>query len=223
MNGITHFLVGIIITIIVWHLLSDKWAEGRNWASKEVFSIKDHPVRMVSLLRVGITSVLAFFSHIIVDGFAIFTYHPYTNFDNLFYKIWMPSILLSAAIVLLIALKKDIRYSFGMVFSIFFDLWDHSTLRVVSHLYGGADLGSLYLHQLEWAFIDRFLAWAPVLYLNPYAAVVEIMIISALLISWYLLEQRWALPNNTNYQTNKYSFIIIAALIGLWILLGEFF
>jgi hypothetical protein len=222
MNGITHFLVGIVITLVVWRIFSDKWAEKKKWPKEMAFIINHHPIKKVSILRIVITSILAFFSHALVDGFAIFTYHPYKNFDTLFYAIWTPSLLVSAAIVLLIALKIDIRYSYGLIFALFFDLWDYSMLPLINYLSGELDLNSLYLHQFEWLFINTFLAWAPVFYLNQWASLVEVVIIGILLLSWFFLENKKPLPINMNYQPKNYLFLIIAGGIGSWILLGEF-
>lgn len=111
MNGITHFLVGIIIVIVVWHYFSDEWAEDKQWAKREVFSIKMRPITVASILRVSITSIAALFSHVLVDGFAIFTYHPSSNQYPLFNLISKLIMLIAAGIVAFFALKKDVRYA----------------------------------------------------------------------------------------------------------------
>ncbi len=218
MNGITHFLVGILIVIAVWHFLSDDWAEKRAWAMRTVFTIRSHPVTMVSLLRVTITCTLAFFSHAIIDGFAIFTYHPYKDQDILFNLIWSPSILIAAGIVAVIALRRDFRYAWGIVFSIAFDLWDYSVLRVIM-TYSDVDLSHLYLHQFEWAFIAAFLFWAPNFYQVPQAALIEITIIAIFLMLWYVLEKRSPLPEKKPFQPRPIPFTIICVLFGLWLAL----
>ncbi len=164
MNGITHFLVGILIVILVWRLFSNDWATNKEWAKRELFSIKKRPVTVVCILRISISSVASFFSHVLVDGFAIFTYHPYKDHDILFNQIWNPVILIFAGFIAFIALIKDSRYAWGIVFAAAFDLWDYSIIRVIMIFNPLIDLSPLFLHQFEWAFIDAFLSWAPNFY-----------------------------------------------------------
>lgn len=217
MNGITHFLVGIVITLMVWRIFSEKWAEKREWANKTAFSINSHPVHMVSLIRASLTIILAFFSHAIVDGFAIFTYHPYANFDILFYKIWTPTMLIAGILVFMVAVKKDVRYLYGLTFALAFDLWDYYTLPLINMLTGIQDLGFLWCHQFEWAFIHVFLSWAPVYYLEPLAAIIEIIIISILLILWYFMQRKWPLPENPEIQPKLILYLLICGFFGIWI------
>ena len=131
MNGITHFLVGIIITLFVWHIFSDEWAEERPWACKEAFTIHNIPIRPVSIIRVSLTCLGAFFSHILVDGFGGFTYHGVTNWNDPFYAVWTPILIIAAGLVAAIAIKKDARFAWGILFSVAFDLWDWNTLRTI--------------------------------------------------------------------------------------------
>jgi len=221
MNGITHFLVGIVIVLVVWHYFSDEWAENKEWAKRKVFSIKKRPVRVASILRVSIASIAAFFSHVLVDGFAIFTYHPWWDQYPLVNQISKPLMLISAGIVAFIALKKDIRYAWGIIFSAAFDLWDHSTLNVIMKLNPSLDLTPLYLHQFEWAFINTFLWWAPNFYQEPLAIIVEVVIIAILLISWGILIKKWPLPENKEIQPRLYLLVFVFILFALWFALDS--
>lgn len=222
MNGITHFLVGIVITLFIWKLFSNERFDDMEWANKEVFTLRNKPVRTISLLRIILTSIFAFFSHAIVDGFAIFTYHPYKNFDILFYRIWTPILLISGAVTFMIAIKKDIRFIYGLVFAIFFDLWDYSVLGVIESITGN-DLGMFYLHHFEWTFIDLFLSWAPVFYLEPLAAIVEVIIILTLILSWILLNKKNFMEINDEIQAKNYQLLIIGAIMLFILALGSLF
>ena len=217
MNGTTHFLVGIVIAIVVWHLFSNEWAENKEWAKREAFSLRSRPVSVVSILRVLITCTAAFFSHALVDGFAIFTYHPWKDHGILFNLIWTPVILAAGGIIAIIALKKDFRYMYGIAFALAFDLWDYSTLPIIGNLVGIEDISLYFLHHFEWAFINIFLSWAPNFYLVPAAAIVEIVIIIVLILLWYLLEKNWPMSENRDIQPNNIQFIIIIVLFAGWI------
>jgi len=221
MNGITHFLVGIVIVLVVWHFFSDEWAEDKEWARRKVFSIKNRSVSIISILRIFITSIAAFFSHAIVDGFAIFTYHPWWDQYPLFNQISKPLMLIAAAIVAFFALNKDIRYAWGIIFSAAFDLWDFSTLNVIMTINPEFNLSPLYLHRFEWAFIDIFLSWAPNFYQEPLAILVEVVIIVLLLISWVILMKKWPLPENKQIQPRFSILIILYILFALWFALDS--
>lgn len=216
MNGITHFLVGIIIVLVVWHYFSNEWAEDKVWAKRVAFSIKDHSVNFVSILRVSIASIAAFFSHALVDGFAIFTYHPqqilYPSFDLITKAIMLPS----AAIVAFIALKKDIRYAWGIIFSLAFDLWDSNTLDALMRINPSVDLRFLYAHQFEWTFGALFLYWAPVYYEEPLGFLVELVIIAILLIFYFFTAKKWPLRENEQIQPRFSLLIIVFLLFVAW-------
>lgn len=216
MNGITHFLVGIVIVVVVWHYFSDEWAENKEWAKREVFSIKKRPVTVASILRVSVTSVAAFFSHTLVDGFAIFTYHPWKDQDILFNRIWTPVTLIFAAVVAFYALKKDFRYAWGIVFAAAFDLWDYSVLRVIMSVNPALDLSPFYLHHFEWAFIDAFLSWAPNYYQEPLASIVEMVIIGVLFLLWIVLVKKWLMPENKEIQPAFWQLLIMFAAFVIW-------
>ncbi len=211
MNGLTHFLVGIIIVLVVWHYLSDKWAEDKEWANRKAFSFKNRPISVISVLRASIASVAAFFSHALVDAFSRFTYHPtkilYPSFDLITKAIMLPA----AAIVAFIALKKDVRYAWGLVFSIAFDLWDSNTLYAIMS-FVPVDLSPLMAHQFEWTFSNIFLYWAPVYYNEPIAFFVEVVLIVILFVCCYILVKKWPLPKNEQIQP-RFSLLVIAFVL----------
>ena len=203
----------------MWHILSDDWAGNKDWAKKQVFSIRSHPISVVSILRVSITCTAAFFSHAIVDGFAIFTYHPWKDQGILFNLVWTPSTLIAAGIVAIIALRKDFRFAWGIIFAIAFDLWDYSVLRVINAFNPIIDLSALQLHHFEWAFIATFLFWAPNFYQVPLAALTEIVVIAILFMFWYFIAKRWPMPKKKPIHPNTVLFIIICGAFGFWLAL----
>ena len=215
MNAITHFLIGFIITSIVWGKFSKEWAQKREWPTQEIFKIRKHSVIKVSLLRVVVTSVGAYFSHILIDGFAIFTYHPWKDHGILFNQIWTPIIILTTIFIAIYALKRDIRYSWGLVFSVMFDVWDYGVIRVIKVLKPAFDLNFLLMHQMEWWFIDTFLSWAPNFYQKPIAALVEIAIILIFFKVWMFLAKKWPLSEKKEIQPNLKEFIKIVVILAL--------
>lgn len=204
--------------LVVWHLLSDDWAEDKAWAKRQVFSIRTHPISVVSILRVTIASTAAFFSHTLVDGFAIFTYHPWKDQGIFFNQIWTPSILIAAGVVAIFALRKDFRFAWGIVFALAFDLWDYSVIRVIN-VFDPIDLSAIQLHHFEWAFIATFLFWAPNFYQLPLAALVEIVLIAILFMFWYVLAKRSPMPEKKPVHPNTVLFIIICGAFGFWLAL----
>lgn len=115
-----------------------------------------------SWLIIGIS--IAFFSHAIIDTIGtMYTYHEASPTGPLFsttvYYLWT---LLSMYLIYF-ALNEDFRYIYGIVAALFFDIWDHFVLRVISCSIDGYPEGCmnlyanrfsyLQIHNLEWEIL----------------------------------------------------------------------
>ena len=181
MNGVVHYLVGLIITLIVI-----KYSR---------IDINEPKSKKELILLMSIIFILSFFSHILVDACAHFTYHPsQSDWGDPVYTSWHFTIYLAEAIFGSFFLKTDIRYAVGMVGSIGFDLWDWSIRRPLEKYAGVTGLPSLHwmADRVENTLFHSFRS----LRNEKWALVVEIILILILFVIWRVMHDNSDLTTN---------------------------
>ena len=105
--------------------------------------------------------LLSFFSHAILDVIGtMYTYHPINTFESIFSTFYYFILGIFAIIIIIFALKTDKRYAYGVLFAMWFDIWDHVILKGLNCTFGGFNAGctninsglfyKLQLHNFEW-------------------------------------------------------------------------
>jgi len=149
---------------------------------------------------------LAFLSHALIDAMAIFTYHESSPYGSIFSRLVFWSWLFSGAGIITWAMWTDIRYRYGILVALSYDIWDHYILRFVEGVLDGFPEGFmarythrfeiLQLHQLEWLLLDNFLVGIERHYGDPRFLIVEIIFVVILIIS--LVYLRFSRPLSAN-------------------------
>ena len=137
------------------------------------------------------TIVFAFFSHIIIDGFSIITYHtPEAHKDDKFWVNWhiIIYILSGASIVIFL-----VPFWLSIISANIMDIWDWFIARPIENRKRRKDPESkwknpLYFHgSVDW-FRNRLLFWLPRWNYKKGGVVIEIIVIlffTIILIAYY--------------------------------------
>ena len=149
---------------------------------------------------------LAFLSHALIDAMAIFTYHDSSPSGSIFSRLAFWGWFFSGVGIITWAVWKDVRYSYGILVALSYDIWDHCILRFGSGVLDGFPEGfmvrytnhfeALQLHQLEWLLLDNFLVGIERHYGDPRFLTVEIIFVLILVTS--LVHLRSSRPLNSN-------------------------
>ena len=149
---------------------------------------------------------LAFLSHALIDTLAIFTYHDSSPSGSIFSRLVFWSWILSGAGIITWAVWTDVRYSYGILVALSYDIWDHYILRCVDGVLDGFPEGFmvrythrfevLQLHQLEWLLLDNLLVGIKRHYGDPRFLIVEIIFVLILITS--LVYLRFSRPLDSN-------------------------
>lgn len=168
------------------------------------------------LLRLLFIVTVNFFFHAVIDGLAEFTYHPSeSSWGDPFYAGWHIFVYASELVFAVWILRKDLRYFWGMVAAVGFDLWDWSTARPLSKFF---EIELPGVHYMADAVVNNLLFWAPDLKFEPAAALVEIGFLVALTVSWLYLERNRPLPGK-QFRGTLMGLVSLILAMGLWRLL----
>jgi len=200
MNGTSHYLVGLIITLEVLRFRKN--------------SMKDGDLTRGTIV---IICVLAFFSHILVDALARFTYHPSSsNWGDPIYTLWHITIYTTEAVSAIYFLKKDIRYVYGMISAVGFDLWDWSIRRPLQKYFNVNTLPSLHW-MADWA--EEFLfGWLPSFRQQQWAVLGEIIFMLICFLIWRSWHKTSLLAIDPHPATTKQVLLLILTIGTLRIL-----
>lgn len=200
MNGASHYLSSVFITLLIYKLLPGEFTRNK------------------AILRILLIFVVNFFFHTIIDGFASFTYHPSdADWGNTVYAVWHIFTYVLEAATAIYILKQDLRYAWGLVGSVGFDLWDWSIARFASK-YAEVQLPTV--HFIAGWVDDTFFSWTPNWTLVQPALVVEVIFVGILFYLFVKLKARWQLPGSM--PGTKKSISILIVLFGLWRLMSLF-
>ena len=106
---------------------------------------------------------LAFLAQALFDTLAIFTFLDSSPSGSIFSRLVFWSWILSGAGIITWAVWTDVRYSYGILVALSYDIWDHYILRFVDGFPEGFMVRYthrfevLQLHQLEWLLLDNLL------------------------------------------------------------------
>ncbi len=202
MNGVAHYSTSLIITIFIYHYLKD----GK-------FDFLDKRLGKFTLLqifRITLIFTFNFFFHIFVDIWANITYHPsQSHWSDIFYASWHIFTYIAEAVFAIYILKKDLRYIFGMIGSVGFDLWEWSIVRPLHKIYGVNLPG---VHWMIQPVENLLFWWLPKLTYIKALAIIEIIFVTIMITIWMKMEKSWPLPNN--YPGSKYHIILILIFFG---------
>ena len=144
--------------------------------------------------------IFAFLSHAVVDTLAIFTYHDGSPSGSLFSRIVFWGWMLGGAATITWGLWTNVRYGYGILMVLIYDLWDHYLLRFTDGVLDGFParfmghythrFEALQLHQLEWLLLDSFFADVERHYGDPQFVAVELLFVGGLIASLAFLH-RW--------------------------------
>lgn len=132
-----------------------------------------------TVLIVIISSLLAFFSHGMIDALAIMTYHPYkANWQDMFFKIY--HIVFVYALTGVLVVIFIIPYWWIMIFATLPDIIDWYTLRPIWH-------HDPVIHPKIDLFRNKFFHWLPDLKEKRWAVLVEFCLLAGLGIGIFFL------------------------------------
>ncbi len=144
--------------------------------------------------------IFAFLSHAVVDTLAIFTYHDGSPSGSLFSRLVFWGWMLGGAATIAWGLWTNVRYGYGMLMALIYDLSDHYLLRFTDGVLDGFPAGFmsrythrfevLQLHRLEWFLLDNLFAGVERHYGDPRFVMVEILFVGWLIASLAFL-RRW--------------------------------
>ena len=202
MNGITHFAAGILCQLVVFALMYRVVGPLQCGKSNGRSMLERRP-RAVKFAAYAVTAILAFFSHGFLDTMARYTYHDSSagKWDNPFYAPWTYGMLAAAAVFGLLAILRDPRLAWGMMFALLPDLVDYNVIRVIEVVVLENPAAVPFsLHAIG--------SWGPVfdamdvamfgsrvsLNQDPSASIFEIALIVAMVAGILAINKRWPMP-----------------------------
>ena len=201
MNGASHYLSSVFITLLIYKLIPGEELS-----------------KTMKTVRIAIIFIVNFFFHIIIDNLANFTYHPSdADWGDPIYASWHIFTYVLEAAVAIYILRKDLRYAWGMVGSVGFDLWDWSIVRFLGKY---ADIELPTIHFMEGYVNNAIFFWTPNWTQNQPALVVEVLFVALLFYLWQKLAAVWPLPGAM--PGSKKSIGALIVLFGLWRLMSLF-
>ncbi|MBD3186877.1 hypothetical protein GF325_08635 [Candidatus Bathyarchaeota archaeon] len=234
MNGLTHFLTGVLIQVAVFSVIFDVVGRCKPRDSEHSL-VESHGPVLLACAFVA-TGILAFFSHGFLDSISRYTYHDGSpdKWETPFYGPWTYGMLAAAGIFAFWMIWRDTRFVFGMAFGLFYDLLDHNTFRVIEHVIlqnlvdagtislGNTDVIPFSFHSIaRWDgvldAIDNAIVGHPVNHNeNPLASIVEIILLVGMFAGLFLLNRTRVMPPSRHEQT-KISKILVFLIFALWI------
>lgn len=199
MNGVSHYAFSLLLTILI----------------ARYFRLEGTVLRR-GMIYTAIF-IINFYFHAIVDSLADVTYHPAdASWGDPFFTTWHVFIYSCEAILGILVLKKDLRYTTGLVGSVGFDIWDWSIGRFLTKHYG---IMIPRVHNVaDWINSSLFF-WLPNLRNQQWAASIEVGIVGILLILWWNIRvsfERDAIPGNIKQVSG------LVLFFGFWRLLTFF-
>ncbi|MCY3411889.1 MAG: hypothetical protein INQ03_09695 [Candidatus Heimdallarchaeota archaeon] len=212
MNGAAHYLVGMIWTVLIYSKLDDTLLEKPS-LSKEYLGVP-----FLTYMRILTIFIFNYFFHIFIDVLAQFTYHPSnSSWGDPIYATWHIFTYIAEAAVAIYALKKDLRYSWGLIGSVGFDLWDWSIVRFTGK-YLGTDLPTV--HFMEGWVRSTFFFYLPNWTLHQWAMINEVLLLVIFFFIWFKLVSKWPLPGSHPGKMKSISILVI--IFGIWRLMSLF-
>jgi len=187
----------MIITVVVWHVLSDKIAEKRQFFKKAI-TVGTISGNLLQATRALVIFFSAIIVHYILDDLAIHTYHPpgpEADWGNLVFAVWtLGNIAIVSPLFLFLMVWRDRRYLWGLFGSILIDLWDWGFIKGLAALAGHPVFPEAIMHSAPRPLFQLLAATTPDFTRFQWAILIEVLYMAGLLAGWLLLKKRWPLP-----------------------------
>ena len=138
----------------------------------------------------AISLFLAYMSHAVVDALAIFTYHNSSPSGSAFSMLVFWGWLAAGIAIISRAVRRDIRYGYGILAALVYDIWDHYILRAADCVLDGLPEGCMgvythrfipwQMHRFEWVILDTVFEGVERHYSNQAFVLVELLFVGFL-------------------------------------------